>query len=189
MPVRTPPFKKDTVPTHGFRRADYFVLHVTEGGGDVHSLAAFFRGTPERLGITFATEPNGTPAMYCGINDETYHVEQQNSRCIGLEQIGYARTSRAKWLTVYLRQIYMAAWIVAWASEQCNIPLIAAGSPVTGRRYIHSKGITQHMWVPLNDHNDCGSGYPFDKVMALAVRWKKTGGPSLATRIFIGRKS
>lgn len=193
--VRRPPLVQYPVPEcwHGNRTTPHVkgVAHTTEGGGTVETLGNYFRHTPGKLCSTFCVEPTGRAGIYVPINDltiRTYHVKDHNSECYGIEQIGHAATSRAVWLKRYRRQLYMTAWIFAWADSVYpggEITTQAAGSAATGRKFTHSEGLTQHMWVPANDHDDCGPGYPWDVVLGLAMKWTRTGGPTFSTRFYI----
>lgn len=186
MSVRKPPFIVDSVPTHGPRTPSYIVLHTTEGLGTVESYARYFRGTPAGLGSSFLVERSGRTGIYVArLTDKTYTQKDQNSRCIGIEQSGFAATSRKDWLSKYRRQLFATAWLCAWLCDELGIPPILAGSESSGRAFTHSKGITQHRWLPLNDHTDCGTGYPIDFVAQYAAKWAKNGGPTLGTRLYI----
>lgn len=185
--VRRPPLIIDRVPVHGSREADYGVCHTTEGLGTVESYARFFRNTPAGLGSTFLVERTGRAGIYVAqMTDRTYHVANHNTQCYGIEQVGFARTSADEWLAKYRRQVYMTAWILAWAGTQFadHISPIAAGREGP-REFTHSEGITQHRWVPDNDHFDCGPGFPIELVISLARKWTTSGGPTLSTRIYI----
>ena len=183
--IPTPPFVTDIVPVHGKRDASYFVLHTTEGGGTIESLCKYFResrdvnGNKLQYGVTFITEPSGRMGKVALLDAETWHVQNHNSDCIGLEQIGYSSTTNAAWRSKYRMQLAAAAWIIAWWSQETHHPILAAGSDKTGRSFTHSAGVTQHKWVPQNDHGDCGSGYPFDDVLAKAKRYQTNGIPRI----------
>lgn len=185
MSVRRPPFIQDRVPTHGTRPSTKFiVLHTTEGTGTVESYAAYFRRTPAELGSSFLIEQKGRAGIYVtALGQRTYHVKSHNSEMIGIEQVGFASTSRKLWETTFRRQLMATAWTVAWLCDELNIPCIVAANDK--RVMLHSKGILQHKQVPDNDHSDCGPGYPIDLVMGWAQRWLKTGGPTLGTRLYI----
>lgn len=187
--VRKPPLVEFFLPTcyHGDRFADYGVCHTTEGLGTVESYGRFFRNTPDKLASTFLVERTGRAGIYVDrMNRRTYHVRSHNSQCYGIEQVGFANTTRKDWLDKYRRQVYMTAWILAWAGTQFpdNIAPIAAGREGP-RQFTHSEGITQHRWVPNNDHNDCGMGFPIELVIDLARKWTTSGGPTLSTRFYI----
>lgn len=184
MAVRRPPFVEDAVPVHGQRaKTSYIVLHTTEGGGTVESLARYFRGTADGLGSSFLVEENGRLGIYVrNLADRTYHVKSHNSEMIGIEQVGHASMTRTEWLTKRRRQLFATAWTVAWLSDQLGIPVRNA---VDHGRTLARTGVLQHSQVPDNDHNDCGSGYPIDFVMKYAKKWANGNGPSLGTRGYI----
>jgi N-acetylmuramoyl-L-alanine amidase len=187
--VRKPPFLTGPiykVPTHGTRTPKYFVIHVTEGGGTCESLSAYFRNSGGGLGVTFTNEPSGRCSQNVSLDATTWHVKKHNSECVGIEQIGWANKSRLWWTTLGRRQLYSTAWIVAWACEQYGIPIIQASD--NRRKWTHPAGVTQHMWVPDNDHDDCGPGYPFDLVLKYATKWTRTGSPAPITLRLLGVK-
>lgn len=185
--VRRPPLIVDRVPVHGSRFAQFGVGHTTEGIGTVESYGRYFRSTPAQLGSSFLVERTGRAGIYVALmTDRTYHVKDHNTQCYGIEQVGFAKTSKDEWLSKYRRQLYMTSWILAWAGTQFpnHIAPIAAGHEGE-RRFTHTEGITQHRWVPDNDHFDCGDGYPIELVITLARKWTASGGPTLSTRIYI----
>ena len=184
MSVRRPPFVQDHVPTHGTRDAKFITLHTTEGIGTVESYAAYFRRTADELGSSFLVEQKGRVGIYVATLDQrTYHVKGHNSDMIGIEQAGFARTSRNDWLTKYRRQLMATAWTIAWLCDELSIPCILAAN--NKRQMLHTKGVLQHSQVPGNDHTDCGPGYPIDQVMEWAQKWTRTGGPTRGTRLYI----
>jgi len=185
VPVRKPPFVVDRVPVHGSRIPKYIALHTTEGLGTVESLARFFRNTPAGLGSSFLVERSGRTGIYVpNLSDRTYAVANHNTDTISIEQIGFAATKRTSWLTLYRRQVYATAWLCAWLCDELDIPPVAAGREGP-RGFTKPKGITQHRWIPDTDHDDCGTGYPFDLVLKLTQKWVRTGGPTRSTRILI----
>lgn len=183
--TRTPNFIRDTVPVHGLRAStDFIVAHTTEGHNTVAGLASYFRGTGDRLGSSFLVTRKGQIGKYVtDLRQITYHVKHHNGNMLGIEQEGFAATSRHDWLTLYRRQLFATAWLMAYLSNELHIPLIVAGND--RRQLLHHKGVLQHRQVPDNDHNDCGTGYPMDFVLHYAVKWAKGSGPTLGTRIFI----
>lgn len=187
--VRRPPFIQDRVPVHGSRHAAYIALHTTEGLGTVESYARYFRNTRDGLGSSFLIERSGRMGIYVAhLDDRTYAVANHNTDCISIEQSGFAATSRKDWLEKYRRQLFATAWTCAWLGEQLAIPMILAGAHPP-RRFTHPRGILQHADVPDNTHTDCGAGYPIDFVLKWAKKWRLSGGPTLATRIYIATGS
>jgi hypothetical protein len=171
--VTRPPFVPFSVPTHGTRTPKHFVFHTTEGGGTVESLAAYFRNSGDGYGINYITQPSGRMGSIGSFVAETWHVASHNSECIGCEQIGFHYLTSRQWF-LRIRQLWAAAWIAAWVSQELDIPLVRSA---LGRRWIAPSGFCQHSDVPDNDHVDCGAGFPFGWVLATAAKWKANGVP------------
>lgn len=146
----------------------YLVLHATEGptaegaagwfanpasGGSAHLVVDdgnCFR-TLDDLVIPWAAPP---------LNQAGYHIEQA----------GFSRWSRLKWLA-HLATIRRAAYKGALRCKRYGIPTVyvdAAGLKA-GR-----KGVTTHLQISLafheSDHSDPGTGYPLTTFMWL-LRW------------------
>lgn len=172
--IPRPPFVKFTTPTHGSRSLDqikHFVFHTTEGLGSVESLSAFFRSGS--YGIMYITEPDGRMGSLGDWSQVVWHVASHNTETVGLEQIGYASMTTEQWFE-RLHQLWAAAWIAAWCSQELGIPLIQSAR---ARHWIAPSGFCQHRDVPDNDHTDCGGGYPFDWVLGRARDWRMGGIP------------
>lgn len=173
--IPRPPFVPFTCPSHGVRDMSaikHFVFHTTEGGGTVESLASYFRsGT---YGIMYITEPTGRCGSLGDWRKLVWHVASHNTECVGLEQIGYARYSTEDWFE-NLHQLWAAAWIAAYCSQELSIPLVQSAR---ARHWIAPSGFCQHRDVPDNDHTDCGPGYPFGWVLARARDWRSSGVPA-----------
>jgi hypothetical protein len=172
--VVRPPFVPFTVPTHGTRTPKHIVLHDTEGGGTVESLAAYFRNNGQGLGVNYIIEANGRMGSLGNFLSETWHVASHNSECIGIEQMGFASTSRVGWFRK-IRQLWAACWVVAWIAQEMNIPIRRSAA---NRHWTASSGVCQHSDVPDNDHNDCGPNYPFGWILETAEKWRVNGVPA-----------
>lgn len=180
MSVTRPPFVPFVVPVHGRRRAKYFVFHTTEGGGTVESLAAYFRRTPDGLGVNYIIEPSGRMGSNGDFDAMTYHVADHNSECMGVEQIATHTWTSEKWFTQPVGgdgplMLWASAWLAAYVSQERDIPLRAAAS---NHRWTAPSGFTQHSEVPDNDHTDCGPGFPFGWVLGRAQAWLTDGVPA-----------
>jgi hypothetical protein len=184
--VIRPPFVPFTI-TPEFTRPvsaiKHFVFHTTEGGGTVESLADFFQRTLHqrqhgpgtyREGVMYISEPNGRVGSLGDWRKGVFHVANHNTECVGLEQIGHSSLTTEQWFG-RLHQLWSAAWIAAYVSEQLDIPLVRSAKD---RRFIAPSGFCQHGDVPDNDHTDCGSGYPFGWVMDRAREWRANGVPA-----------
>jgi hypothetical protein len=148
----------------------------------IESLAAYFRSSPSRLGVSYIIQKNGRMGSIGDFFAETWHVKSHNSECIGVEQIGSASISRAGW-AFRKRQTVAAGWLAAWVSQQLEIPLVRCAE---NRRWTAPSGFCQHADVPDNDHTDCGPGYPFDMVLRRAELFREHGVPLWARLLVPG---
>ena len=82
---------------------------------------------------------------------------------IGIEQEGYARFSRKKWLLRGV-QLHSTALLIAWYSYRWGIPIV----------HSTAHGVCQHKDLPAGGHSDCGFGYPERLVLAWARTYRKT---------------
>jgi len=90
-----------------------------------------------------------------------------------------ANYSRAEWLHHRYLQLVSTAWIISRVTQFCGVPLQTAGPQHDGDtlRAVTRDGVSQHMWLPNNDHDDCGTGYPFDRMMESAYHMRKFNVP------------
>jgi hypothetical protein len=168
-----PPFVPFTVATVGTRRPRYFVHHTTESNGTIEGLAAYFRNDTPRLGINYITQASGRMGSLGSFVAETQHVQWHNSICIGCENMGFHWYTEKMWFT-RLRQLWAAAWISAWVSQEMDIPLRIGA---LNRRWVADSGFCEHRDVPDNDHVDCGPGFPLGFVLQCARKWQAGGVP------------
>jgi hypothetical protein len=182
--VVRPPFVAFTITPEFTRDKDaiqHFVFHTTEGTGTIESLAHFFQttlhpsssGGTYREGIMYITETNGRMGSLGDWTKGVYHVQSHNTECVGVEQIGFHTLDRVGWFK-RKKQLWAAAWIAAWNSQELGIPIRRSA---LNRRWIKPSGFCQHSDVPDNDHVDCGAGYPFEWVLEIAAKWKANGVP------------
>lgn len=100
-----------------------------------------------------------------------WHASEANAMSEGFEQAGYARFTRAEWLTPEgLKQIDNLAWIMAQRAKANGIPArwltTAEVEAVTkgGNRTI--KGLCLHRQIDPETRTDPGDGYPYDLLLA-----------------------
>lgn len=99
-----------------------------------------------------------------------WHASEANPLSEGFEQAGYARFSRAEWLTpVGLKQLDNLAWIMAQRAKVCGIPPVwlttaQVVAACAGNRKI--KGFCTHRQIDPESRTDPGNGYPYDLLMA-----------------------
>lgn len=100
-------------------------------------------------------------------NNSAWHASEANGLSEGFEQAGYARFTRAEWLTAEgLKSIDNHAWIMAQRMKALKIPhrwlTTAEVEQVTkhGNRTI--KGLCNHRQIDPETRTDPGDNYPFD---------------------------
>lgn len=112
-----------------------------------------------------------------------WHASEANPMSIGWEQAGYARFTRAEWLTPDgLKQLDNLAYDMAEVALRDGIPPVwltnAQVNAVTaGNRNL--RGFCTHRQIDPDRRTDPGDGYPYDLLMARVVAYmkpKKTGG-------------
>lgn len=100
-----------------------------------------------------------------------WHASEANPMSEGFEQAGYARFTRAEWLTPEgLNQIDNAGWILAQRAKANGIPPVwlttAQVNAITSGRDRTTKGLCTHRQIDPETRTDPGDGYPFDVLTA-----------------------
>lgn len=103
-------------------------------------------------------------------NYAAWHASEANPLSEGFEQAGYARFSRADWLTPEgLKQLDNLAWIMAQRAKANGIPPVwltnaQVVAACAGNRSI--KGFCTHRQIDPETRTDPGNGYPYDLLLA-----------------------
>jgi hypothetical protein len=182
--IPRPPFVAFTITPEFTRDKDaikHFVFHTTEGTGTIEDLAHYFQttlhpsssGGTYREGVMYISQPNGRIGSSGDWTNGYYHVQDHNTECVGIEQIGFHTLDRVGWFK-RKKQLWAACWVAAWNSQELGIPLRRSA---LNRRWIAPSGFCQHSDVPDNDHVDCGAGFPFEWVLEIAAKWRVSGVP------------
>lgn len=100
-----------------------------------------------------------------------WHASEANPMSEGFEQSGYARFTRAEWLTPDgLKQIDLLAWLMAERAKANGIPMVwlttAQVNAITSGRDRTTKGFCTHRQIDPETRTDPGDGYPFDVLTA-----------------------
>lgn len=100
-----------------------------------------------------------------------WHASEANPMSEGFEQAGYARFTRAEWLTADgMKQIDNLAWLLAQRAKANGIPMVwlttAQVNAITSGRDRVTKGFCTHRQVDPDTRTDPGDGYPFDVLTA-----------------------
>ncbi|QIG57693.1 endolysin [Arthrobacter phage Shoya] len=100
-----------------------------------------------------------------------WHASEANPMSEGFEQGGYARFTRAEWLTAEgAKQMDNLAWIMAQRAKANGIPAVwlttdqVTAVTTYGNRTI--KGFCLHRQIDPETRTDPGDGYPYDLLMA-----------------------
>lgn len=136
------------------------VLHTTEGHNrpgltDLNGLVRFFDNPASQASSHVANDAEGNDARLVPDESKAWTQAAFNAVALSIEQIGFA--SQTTWPEEQLRNT--ASWIAHW-SRRWDIPLVRSTT----------RGICQHIDLGAagGGHHDCGSAYPFDRVIALA---------------------
>lgn len=100
-----------------------------------------------------------------------WHASEANPMSEGFEQSGYARFTRAEWLTPDgLKQIDILGWLMAERAKANGIPMVwlttAQVTAITSGRDRTTKGFCTHRQIDPETRYDPGDGYPFDVLTA-----------------------
>lgn len=100
-----------------------------------------------------------------------WHASEANPMSEGFEQSGYARFTRAEWLTPDgLKQIDILGWLMAERAKANGIPMVwlttAQVTAITSGRDRVTKGFCTHRQIDPETRYDPGDGYPFDVLTA-----------------------
>lgn len=152
------------------------VLHSAEcplKGGYARSLSEWFSATqypayPEASWQRFVDPIARVRAMPDELG--AWHASEANGLSIGWEQAGYARYSRAEWLTPDgLAQLDNLAYDMAEVAVRDGIPPVWLSDAQVraildnGNRLI--KGFCTHRQIDPETRTDPGDGYPYDLLM------------------------
>lgn len=154
------------VATHGDQTPMRIVLHDTEshdeaGVRDILGIAAFWQRQGRGLGSQFIVDGSGHIGQGASSAKICYHVANNNTGSIGIEQIGFAWWDLRHW-RMRRKQLEAVAHLVAYLADRWNIPLVRSTD----------HGICTHADFH-GDHTDPGRGYPFGYVLRRAVNITK----------------
>lgn len=163
-------------PNHGTRWTGIgaIVVHTTEGFdrdeapshvNGLHDLGSFFANPSSQVASHVANDRNGASARFVADNLRAWHVGRHNTYSLGIEQLGFARFTRAQWLHRKAQLDSTAAWIAYW-SVKYKIPIRRCTTAANGDLKTH--GVCSHGQLDPRNRSDPGAGYPFDYVIARA---------------------
>jgi N-acetyl-anhydromuramyl-L-alanine amidase AmpD len=148
---------------HGPRHAHVqnIVVHDMEAD-NIDAVQHYFETTsPDAVGAHIGIGANGDVRQWADLDALVYHAKGDNTSGIGIELAGYAKQSRAKWISRRRQRVALAK-ALARLCHRYNL-----GIPThTGKANI--KG---HVDIPAGGHTDPGPNFPWDAVMKLARKY------------------
>lgn len=151
---------------HGSMTPRVLVIHSTEshdryGLTDVVGVLRYLEEHEDELGVHFVIDKDGNIGRggYIHARNLMYHCKGANDFSVGIELVGFARFTLTAWLT-RRRQLRALAWLMAWLSQELNIPL----------RTSTARGVALHRDFPAGGHTDPGRFFPRRRVLRMA-RW------------------
>lgn len=175
--VRQPNINYDGRPLvdqHGFHRPKVITIHDTEsfdhlGVHDLQGIAAFWNRQGKGFGAHAGVDKVGLSARYVNDDQIAWHTGGHNTNNLGIELIGFARFSKAIWLTRPKQLEKTARWI-AYYSKTYGIPI---------QKSLTHGVATHRQWSAAfpqdTQHSDPGAFFPFWAVLARARYLKQHG--------------
>ena len=147
------------------KEVDWLVIHTAEGAKDEIDLGHYFAGTTAGSSNAGIGQDAGY-ATYVNYGDTSWCAPPLNQEGEHLEICGFAKWTRAEWISRKALLEAVAHWI-AWRCTVRRIPIRYVASPRVG-----TSGVTGHINVNnvfhKSDHHDPGAGFPWDVVIARA---------------------
>lgn len=153
-------------------RPALIVIHTTEGADhpgitDLRGLGDLFDSAGAEASSTVANDREGNDARFVEDARKPWTQSADNSFCLSIEQVAFAKTSREDWYRQRSHQLANTAkWIAYW-SERWEIPIRRGVAPAG---FLVRSGVASHkqLGIPGGGHWDPGPGYPMDYVLTLA---------------------
>lgn len=154
---------------HGTRKSAVgeIVVHDTEAAS-LNSVERYFRGgaTPDDVGAHFGIAGarfKAVPRQWADTDTLVYHAIGGNQTGVGVELCAFAAYSRGQWILRRGQRIALAELIARLCHEH------KLGVPHHGTNVLGHGDVTRKFKVP-GGHTDPGPNFPWDLVMALAVK-------------------
>lgn len=164
----------------GIQKPVRAVLHDTESHdvphsiGDLVGVISFWKRNPfpggSLAGSQFLVDGDGFIAQIGTLSDILQHTGGANTGSIGIEEIGFARFTRAVWLA-RTAQLDGVAKILAYLNHVHDVPLVKSTSAGVSTHAMQSRIHPESL-----GHTDPGVFYPFRFVMNRARGYVAAGG-------------
>ena len=147
------------------------VIHTTEshnrpGTSDLESIAGWFNNPAADASSHVIVDDDGHSARCVSDDRKAWTCAEFNSVSLNIEQIGFARLPRWRWIRKWRELRETARWIARW-SIKYGIPIEHA-SPTGAGVLRHSE-----LGAAGGGHSDPGTTYPFGRVLKLARIFRK----------------
>lgn len=142
------------------------VIHTTEshnrpGVNDLDALWSWFNSYASRASAHKGIDAEGNKITMVSDSRKAWHAGVVNSYAYGVEQVGFASSSKNYWIKTYHNGL------VTFAKQIANWS-IKDGIPIQHSKY---RGICTHNELP-GSHWDPGANYPLAYLLVLATIWK-----------------
>lgn len=142
------PFRLTPRIVHGARQRTLGVVLHTIEGTDTSAIEHFRGHSPDGVGahVVFGRR---RVVQLADLDALCFHAVGANHKWIGFEHEGFARYSKARWLTLNRRMLRMSANRTAWVCWHYRLGLPTWGTNIKG-----------HVDFPAGGHTDPGAGWP-----------------------------
>lgn len=155
---------------HGKRNVTTFITVHDMEADNLEAVENYFRNgaTPDHVGAHLGiagTSLGRKPQVrqWADLDSLVYHAVGANSRSVGIEMCGYARSPRAVWIKRRGQRIALAETL----ARLCHS--YGLGEPRHGINVLGHGDVSKRFGV-AGGHVDPGPNFPWDAVMALAVK-------------------
>lgn len=156
---------------HGKHKPVRVVLHSTEtpdtGVGGMLAICDYWRDETVGYGAHLIIGGDGATLRVVPDLNMAWHTGGANTGSLGIEQVGYARFTTARWYARPRQIMAVARWLAYWSTVY-GIPLEASVAAGVSTHAMQSKIHPQSQ-----GHTDPGKGYPLAFVLKLARTYKR----------------
>lgn len=157
------------VATHGRQTPVRGVVHDTECGDlpgtqEITGVVNFWRRQNQGLGAELMIDADGNSGLCANPDEICWAVAGRNTGSFHVELIGWAKLKRWQWLKRRRQLDKLARWM-AWMDLEYGIDL----------RRDPDYGWSGHRDQPHANHSDPGPGFPWDKVLRSARKYRREG--------------
>jgi hypothetical protein len=178
MALNRVPFPSPNYSSRGGAAVRLICIHTAEGSRTIESLGSFFANPAAGVSShTGADDKADTVGEFVRRDYKSWTAAEFNPVAVQIELCAFAAWSPAEWANHPNMLANCAAWIAEEAAA-FGIPIVAL-SP--GEAQGGGRGVCQHRDLGSRggNHSDCGNGFPFAQVLAMAAG----GTPALSQEV------